>query len=1186
MVSAIRKDFIREIKNSRNRFLSIMVLAMLSVAFLSGLKATAPDMKGTGDDYLDQQKLLDVQILSTLGITQEDITELQKREEIAYATGAYVIDAWAGDLVGKVYSITDGINELTVLEGRMPENSRECVVDRNLVAELGLDVGDTLPIAPGEDYEDSLIHEEFTIVGVVRSPYYICVERGSASIGSGTVVAYVYLPEDAFDMEAYTTAYLLVEGAMEMTAFYEEYDDTIEDVIDALEPLGEVRAKLRYEEIITEAEEKIADAEVELADAKAEAEEELRDAEKELRDAEKELRDGRKELDDGWKEYEDGVKELEDAYPDLLEAESELADAEIELMDGEAEYEDGLREYKDGLEEYEEGKEQLEDALDELRDGQKEFDESLKTFGLDDDFTRAEAIAAVDGKKAELQENLDLCNMAISMLPDDVTTAADVDGLIAVAKQGIAVIEGQIAQLDPTAPEYAANLAYLTAQKEGAQANIAGLEKAKTAISSKPKLEKALEQMEDMTGDDLYEAKLELEEGWDAYYEGEEELEDAWELLKDAEQELADGRKELDDGWAEFEDGKQELADGWAEYYDGMEKLPEAYEELMDGEKEYRDGYREYREGYQEYLDGKAEAEEKIADAEAELADARREVADIENGEWFILPRAYNPGYTGFGQDADRMANLAGVFPIIFFLVAALVCLTTMTRMVEDHRTQIGLMKALGYQRWTISKKYLGYGLLPSLVGSVLGLAIGHLLFPTMIYVAYQIMYEMPDLQLRFYPDISISSTLAAVGCTVGATLFACLTTLVDTPANLMRPRAPKAGKRVLLEYITPLWRSMSFNWKITTRNLLRYQKRFWMTIVGIGGCTALIIAGFGLRDSLLMTMQRQFGELFLHDVQLTLASGLLESERSELEDYLRKNGVVESYTEMHAANVTAESEDYSIVSFLQVMQPEEIEEFIVLRGCDEPTPITVGDDGVVIGQKLGELLNVGVGDSFVISGDGRQEVTVAAICENYVAHYIYMSPAYYEKVYGEAAEMNAMLLNLSDKSDEACTTLMTELLALNGVASAARTSDTRNTYLNSMERVDFVVVIVILCAAALAIVVLYNLSNINITERQRELATIKVLGFFDNEVSSYVTRENVVLTILGILFGCVLGKLMHSYLVLSVEIDLMMFGRELLPKSYVWSALLTVLFATVVNFMAHRKMRTIDMVESLKSAE
>ncbi|MBR5572319.1 MAG: FtsX-like permease family protein, partial [Oscillospiraceae bacterium] len=1051
----------------------------------------------------------------------------------------------------------------------------------------------------------SLIHEEFTIVGVVRSPYYICVERGSASIGSGTVVAYVYLPEDAFDMEVYTTAYLLVEGAMEMTAFYEEYDDTIEDVIDALEPFGEVRAKLRYEEIITEAEEKIADAEVELADAKEEADKELRDAERELRDAERELRNARRDLDDGWKEYEDGKQELMDAYSELMDAQMQLRDAEKELTDGEEEYEDGLAEYRNGLMEYEDGRKQLDDGYYKLADGQRQLDQSREQFGLSANFTLGEAQTAVDGAKAQLAEGIAQCDAGINaILAQFPGGESDINAAIAQCEQGIVQYEQGIAQykaalqaLDPSDPMYdlkkagieaeiatlEAGAAQVTAQKAQLQEAKAGLA---TATATKADLLAKQAQLAAVTGEQLYAAKVELDAGWAEYYVNEEKLADAKKQLVDAEKELADGRKELDDGWQEYYDGKQELADGWVEYNDGVEKMPEAYEKLTDGEREYRDGYQEYRDGYQEYLDGKAEAEEKIADAEEELADARRKVADIENGEWFILPRAYNPGYTGFGQDADRMANLAGVFPIIFFLVAALVCLTTMTRMVEDHRTQIGLMKALGYQRWTISKKYLGYGLLPSLVGSVLGLAIGHLLFPTMIYVAYQIMYEMPDLQLRFYPDISISSTLAAVGCTVGATLFACLTTLVATPANLMRPRAPKAGKRVLLEYITPLWRSMSFNWKITTRNLLRYQKRFWMTIVGIGGCTALIIAGFGLRDSLLMTMQRQFGELFLHDVQLTLASGLLESERSELEDYLRKNGVVESYTEMHAANVTAESEDYSIVSFLQVMQPEEIEKFIVLRGCDEPTPITVGDDGVVIGQKLGELLNVGVGDSFVISGDGRQEVTVAAICENYVAHYIYMSPAYYEKVYGEAAEMNAMLLNLSDKSDEACTTLMTELLALNGVASAARTADTRNTYLNSMERVDFVVVIVILCAAALAIVVLYNLSNINITERQRELATIKVLGFFDNEVSSYVTRENVVLTILGILFGCVLGKLMHSYLVLSVEIDLMMFGRELLPKSYVWSALLTVLFATVVNFMAHRKMRTIDMVESLKSAE
>lgn len=1166
MVSAIRKDFIREIKNSRNRFLSIMVLAMLAVAFLSGLKVTAPDMKTTGDAYLDEQKLLDAQILSTLGLTEEDIDLLQGREEIALAKGAYVIDAWAGDLVAKVYSIADGVNELTVMEGRMPENSRECVVDRNILAELGLKVGDPLPITPGGDYEDSLLHEEFTIVGVVRSPYYISVERGSASIGSGSVRAYVYLPESAFDMEVYTTAYLLVDGAMELTAFYETYDDTIEAVIDALEPFGEVRAKLRHDEIITEAEEKIADAEVELADAKAEAE-------KELRDAERELRDARHDLDEGWKEYNDGKKELEDAYPELLDAQIKLRDAEKELEDGEIEYEDGLAQYQKGLKEYEDGKEQLDDGYYELWSAQKKIDESREQFGLSANFTLTEAEAAVNGKKAEVQTRLDQCDAAI--------TAAAAQGLTSVeaVTAAIGYLDQQILAMDAILndPEQSAHHSAATAQKEAFVEKKSELGLVKQAMEMKPTLEAAKTELASVTGYDLYSGKLQLDAGWDEYHVNAAKLADAKKQLDDAAKELSDGRKELDDGWVEYYDGKQELADGWAEYNDGMEKLPEAYEELTDGE-------REYRKGYQEYMDGKAEAEEKIADAEKELADAKRKVADIESGEWFVLPRAYNPGYAGFGQDADRMSNLAEVFPIIFFLVAALVCLTTMTRMVEDQRTQIGLMKALGYNRWTISKKYLGYGLLPSLVGSVLGLVIGHLLFPSMIYIAYQIMYEMPDLQLRFYPNISLSSALAAVGCTVGATLFACLTTLVATPATLMRPRAPKAGKRVLLEYITPLWKRMSFNWKITTRNLLRYQKRFWMTIVGIGGCTALIIAGFGMRDSLLATMQTQYNELFQYDVQLTLAGGLLESEKDELEEYLRAANAVENYVEMNTANITAESDAYSIIAFRQVIEPERLKDFVVLRGYGDPVPIELGDDGVVIDQKLSELLELEVGDSFTMTGDSRAEVTVSAICENYVAHYIYMSPAYYEKVYGEAVEMNAMLLNLSGAAESDA--LVTELLALNGVSSAEKVAETRNIYMNSMERVDFVVVIVILCAAALAIVVLYNLSNINITERQRELATIKVLGFFDNEVSSYVTRENVVLTALGIAFGCLLGKLMHRYLILSVEIDLMMFGRELLPMSYVWAAVLTALFSVIVNIMAHRKMRTIDMVESLKSAE
>lgn len=1143
MSAASRKDFYRELKNSRSRFLSIMVLAALAVAFLSGLKVTAPDMKGTGDRYLDEQRLADIQILSTLGITEGDVAALAAREELELVRGGYVIDAWAGDLVTKVYSITPDMNELTVLEGRLPQAWDECAVDRSLMEGMGLSLGDTLSIAGGGDYEDALRGERFTVVGVVRSPYYISVERGSASIGSGTVKAYAYLREEAFDLDAYTVAWLRVKGAAELTAFCAEYDDYIDEVMDALEPLGDRRAQLRHDEIITEAEEKITEGEEKLADAREEAEQELRDAAAELAD-------GRRELDDGWAEYEDGVNDLAEAERELADAEAELNDGYQQLLESEEEYEDALAQYEDGLAEYEDGAEQLAEGKAELED----------------------AKAQLDAQKAELQSGEQQLNDGIAQCD---TAVAEAEAGIAQCEAGIAQCESVMAVSPPESEAYqqaAAQKQTLLAQKAQAEAGITQAQAQKqTLLAQREELAAGRAQLDA--------AEAELAAGWAEYEENADALSDARQELRDAKRQLDDGRRELDDGWQDYHDGAQELSDGWAEYADGIAELPEAKAELLDAE-------RDYAEGYQEYLDGKAEAEEKIADAADELADARRKLAEIESSEWYILPRGYAAGYTGFGQDADRMANLATVLPIIFFLVAALVCLTSMTRMVEEQRTQIGLMKALGYGRWSISRKYLSYALLPSLVGSALGLVIGHLLFPSMIYVAYQIMYEMPQLRLRFYPGISLGATGAAVGCTTAAAIFACMATLADSPANLMRPKAPKAGKRVLLERIRPLWSRMSFNWKITVRNLLRYLKRFWMTVAGIGGCTALIVVCFGLRASLMNTMGRQYDELFLYDVQATLSTGLLESERQELEEYLAQSDQVTAATELYATNVTAESDSYSILAFLQVMEPEQIGDFTVLRDNDSKAPIALTDEGAVIDKKLGELLGLSVGDRFTVTGDGRHELRVAAICENYVAHYIYLTPAYYEAVFGEAASPNSLLLNLRSDDAESCDTVLRELLALKGVASASRTADTRNTYLGSMERVDFVIVIVILCAAALAVVVLYNLSTINITERRRELATIKVLGFYDREVTAYVTRENMVLTVVGIAFGCLAGKLLHAYLMRSVEIDMMMFARDMTGISYVYAAALTAVFAAGVELLAHRRMKAIDMVESLKSAE
>ena len=1018
MKSAMQKDFWREIGHTKSRFFSMMILVALSVAFLSGLKATAPDMKHTGDDYLDSLHLADIQVLSTLGLTDDDIDALRAQKNIENAEGEYVLDAFASsdgaEAVVKVLSLSDqGINDVLLREGRMPARADECVVEENMLGLLDISIGDTIALEPDSKMDDALAGEEYTVVGTVRSPVYIAVERGTSTIGSGTVKAYLYLPRDAFALDYYTAAYVRVSGAAELTAFYDEYDDYIDDVIDTLEAFGDERAALRHDSLVAEATEKLDDAQQELDDAKAEADEELGKAQRELSDA-------RKKLDNGWRDYRSGQRELKDSRARLDEAYQSLRDGEQEYADGLAQYEASRREFED---------------------------------------------------------------------------------------QKAAAGAGMAAVTDPAA------LAAMQQQMEQAQQQ-------------------------------LDEAKAQLDAS----------------------------RAELDTGWQEYDDGE-------AQYASGAQKLADAYRDLQKGEQDYRDGLNDYE-------DGKAEADEKIADAQAKITDARREVADIESCEWYLFSRSYNPGYTGFGQDAERMANLASVFPIIFFLVAALVCLTTMTRMVEEQRVQIGSLKAMGYSGLAISRKYLFYGLLPSLTGGVFGLVIGYILFPKMIFTAYQIMYQMPDIELRAYPEISIFSVLAAVACTTLATLWACLATLRETPASLMRPRTPKAGKRVFLEYIRPLWKRMSFTHKVTARNLFRYQKRFWMTVIGIGGCTALIIAGFGMRSSLLFTMSRQYDDLFHYSAQVTLSDNALSTERQAVEDFLAGDERIVSYVPCEASSATVVTPSYSTTAYVEVMASDEIGKVVDLFDYKSGDPITMGDEGVYIDQKLSELLKVSVGDTFFLDGDVRGDVTVAGIYEHYTGHFIYMTPGYYENALHADGEPNAYLLNFTSDDTDTCNAIFEKLLDMSGVATTSRMRDTQDTYMHSMERVDFVVVIIILAAAALAMVVLFNLSNINITERQRELATIKLLGFYDGEVSAYVYRENIVLTVFGILLGCFMGHWLHIYLVRSTEIDLMMFGRQTATSAYVYAAILTMLFSIAVNILAHFRMKKIDMVESLKSAE
>ena len=1200
MKSAMQKDFWREIKHTKSRFFSIMILVALSVAFLSGLRATAPDMKKTGDDYLDSLHLADIQVLSTLGLTDEDIDAIRAQKNIENAEGEYVLDAFASsggaEAVVKVLSLSDeGINDVLLREGRMPARADECVVEENMLGLLDIAIGDTIALEPDSKMDDALAGEQYTVVGTIRSPAYIAVERGTSSIGSGTVKAYLYLPREAFTLDYYTAAYVRVSGAAEMTAFYDDYDDYIDDVIDSLEDFGDARALLRHDELVDEATEKLDDAQKELDDAKAEADEELGKAEKELKDA-------RRKLDDGWRDYRDGQQELADSRAKLDDAKKELSDGEQEYQDGLAkyeeakeEYEKGLAEYEDGKKEYEKGRKQLDAGAQELAEGKKQLDEGQKQL----DTLGSTVTGALDGtgspyegKPGQLIEDLGKGDQNAA-----ATTDAALDGMRAQLTAGIAQAQGTIDALNTQITQLTAALQnpdLSDEERAGYEKSLAeaqaGLAKAE---AQKAQLERQLAQLENVSSGSIAQSKQQLDKGRAAYNSGRAELAEGSRELEKGKQKLNDAKAELDDAPAQLQEAKQklddarrELDDGWKEYYDGEEKYADGAQELADAYKELTDGEKDYREGKSEYADAKAEADEKIADAQKKITDARREVADIESCEWYLFARSYNPGYTGFGQDAERMANLASVFPVIFFLVAALVCLTTMTRMVEEQRVQIGSLKAMGYSGFAISRKYIFYGLLPSLTGGLFGLVIGYILFPKMIFTAYQIMYQMPDIELRAYPEISAFSVLAAVACTTLATLGACMATLRETPASLMRPRTPKAGKRVFLEYIRPLWKRMSFTHKVTARNLFRYQKRFWMTVIGIGGCTALIIAGFGLRSSLLFTMSRQYDDLFHYSAQVTLSDNALDEERAAVEDFLSTDKRIVSYVPCAASSATAVTPSYSTTAYVEVMASGEIGKVIDLFDYKTGDPITMGDEGVYIDQKLSELLGVKAGDTFFLDGDDRGDVTVAGVYEHYTGHFIYMTPGYYESALHAGSEPNAYLMNFTSDDTETCNAIFETLLDMSGVVTTSRMRDTQDTYMHSMERVDFVVVIIILAAAALAMVVLFNLSNINITERQRELATIKLLGFYDKEVSAYVYRENIVLTVFGILMGCFMGHWLHLYLVRSTEIDLMMFGRQTAPSAYVYAAILTMLFSIAVNILAHFRMKKIDMVESLKSAE
>ena len=1179
------------------RFLSIFFIVAIGCAFFAGIRSSEPDMRYSGDAYFDRKNLMDLQVISTMGLTDEDVEAIEKLDGIEKAEAGYSVDALCteGDnqIVMHVMSLLPSMNQVQVENGRLPEKSDECVVDADFLSKSTLKIGDRVTLSSGTDkpVTDSLKEDTFTIVGSVSSPCYIGFQRGSTTIGSGNISAFLCVPEESFCMEVYTEIYAQVKGAEKLTAFTDQYDQRIDSVMKEVEAIKEEREKARYDEIVTEASEKLADAEKEITDAeaeleqgKAEAQEKLTAAREKLENAQKELEQAKKELASSQAKIASSKEELEQAQKELNESSGKIAAGEKELNEKSIALAT-LKEQKDTLQgqlaALEQQKEELSGQKTTLEAQKRTLQEGQKNL-LDTQAVLQQQISRLKAEKEDLNaEGIRLSEEKETLQKEyeELKSQYEASGDTEILKQ----VEAKKAQLDEVNAKIAENSAKIEQNKtllETVESQMDPLEE--KLVQMKNGLEQTETALEKISA-----GLSEIEAGQEQMQTGLTQMES---YISSGEFQLQAAREQLESGKNQILSGQRQIEDAKKRIADGEEQIQAGIKQIQDGETGLADGWIEYQDGERQANAEIADGEAQIADAKVQLADAKKEIEQIEKPTWYIYDRSHLPEYSGYGDNADRMKAIGEVFPLIFFLVAALISLTTMTRMVEEERTLIGTLKALGYSKKSIAAKYLGYAVLATLTGGIFGVMIGEKILPYIIITAYKIMYRhLPDVEIPYNLYYGVLACVAALLCTVAATIFSCMKELKEQAAELMRPPAPKQGKRVFLEYIPFLWKRLNFTWKSTVRNLMRYKKRFFMTIFGIGGCMGLMLVGFGLKDSISSIVPLQYEDIQLYDGNVILQSDVTMQEKQEVYEALEKNSQVVATAEDLLQKITIEHDGVSKEVYLNV--PENVEkfsDFVVLQDRTTKEKYQLTDKGAVLTEKMAKELGVSAGDTVTIKEENEKERTVkiSQICENYMSHYLYMTPAVYKAAYGKEPEYNSIYYRTEGRTTKEAESVGEAALKLDGALSVSYTTELRQQVDDMLQSLDIVIVVLIISAGMLAFVVLYNLNNINITERKRELATLKVLGFYDKEVTEYVYRENILLTLIGSVFGMLLGKILHRFIIVTVEIDSVMFGRNINTISFVYAFLLTVVFSLFVNGVMYFKLKKINMVESLKSVE
>lgn len=1079
MPATYLKDIFREIKISLGRFLSILCIVAIGVAFFAGIKASAPDMKNSADTYFDKYNVQDIQVYSTIGLTKKDVAAINKIKGVKSVQPSFSMDTLSQidstQMVIKVisYGIDQKMNKIRVVEGRMPERENECLVEASSATNKlygTFHIGDTIKLQSGTDeaLSKSLKHTKYKIVGTCYNPNYLSYEKGSSNIGSGTVNSFIYIQNTNVLKDYYTEVDVCVKGAKDLDCYSDEYFDVVDPVLKKIKKISNKQIDARIQSYQSELDEK------------------KQEATNKFKDAENQFNDAQNKIDSGLSEIQSNELKLQNSKDQINQGWNEYY-ANLQLLDNIPTLQNAIAQI-----------EESEKKLPELLSQKEQVENGLQQINAEGD---------LNTKRTLIQNAIDFIDIALKKL-ENYPDSSDAETIRIKLNEKKELLQGQLSLIDQAIAKKAELEAILPQIQSG-------IEQIQAGVAKKAELQSQLNQ-------------------------------------------LLNAKNELNNAYVS-------LINGQAQYEDGVSKIEDAKNEL--------------NKSIEQLTLSKAEFNIQKHDALRELSDAQLEIDKME-GKWIVLDRNSHYSYRDYGACADRMDGIAKVFPVFFFLVAALVCMTTMTRMVDEQRNEMGTLKALGYSKLQIASKYIIYALIASILGSILGCSLGMYLFPTVIFNAWNTLYNIDQIKFLFQPGLILLASGSVTGITLLATLYSIYSELIEMPSQLMRPKAAKAGKKILLERITFIWKRLSFLQKVTARNIFRYKKRFFMTIIGIAGCSALLVAGFGINDSISDIVNQQYNVIYHYDATVSAKTSEITSQIKSLK------GVKDVYEEDHLA-VTTKIENKDISTTVHIISNDKkFKDFCTLfNGNNE---FDLDDSSVLISQKMATKLNKKAGDTIKIKDANNKVIKakIKGVFTNYVGHHIYASESLYKSWNTNAKTTHIYLIKSKKTTKKFERNLGNKIMNIDGVQSVTFYSSLQKNFKDMIKSISYIVVVLVISAACLAFVVLYNLSNVNISERKREIATIKVLGFTRKEVDAYINRETILLTILGSLIGLGIGIGLHHLIMNLAEMDDIMFGRTINSISYVISFVMTIGFNAIINLCMHKKLNNIQMVESLKAVE